>query len=37
MSIKSDMEKAYDRVEWGFVLKVLEKFGFSNKWIQWVA
>ncbi|KAB1226409.1 hypothetical protein CJ030_MR1G029182 [Morella rubra] len=37
MSIKADMEKAYDRVEWCFVLKVFELFGFSRKWINWIA
>lgn len=36
MAIKTDMEKAYDRVEWDFVLKILEMFGFSPVWIKWV-
>lgn len=36
MTIKADMEKAYDRVEWSFVLKVLEQFGFSSVWVNWV-
>lgn len=36
MAIKEDMEKAYDRVEWSFVLKVMENFGFNSKWIKWV-
>lgn len=36
MSIKADMEKAYDRVEWSFVLKVMENFGFSPKWLSWM-
>lgn len=36
MAIKTDMEKAYDRVEWNFVLKVMEKLGFHGKWIGWI-
>lgn len=36
MAIKADMKKAYDTTEWCFVLKVLEKFGFNSKWIQWI-
>lgn len=34
MALKIDMEKAYDRIEWNFLLEVLRCFGFSNTWIQ---
>ena len=32
VGVKVDMMKAYDRVDWRFLLKVLECFGFSKKW-----
>ncbi|XP_013601638.1 PREDICTED: uncharacterized protein LOC106309115 [Brassica oleracea var. oleracea] len=36
MAIKTDMSKAYDRVEWNFVEILLEKMGFARDWIRWV-
>jgi exonuclease III len=33
---KLDLAKAYDRVDWGFLKGVLRKFGFCNKWVEWV-
>lgn len=36
MMVKTDMSKAYDRLEWGFIRLVLEKFGFSQIWITWI-
>ena len=36
MFIKLDMVKAYDRVKWAFLFKILEAFGFASDWIQWV-
>ncbi|OMO87766.1 reverse transcriptase [Corchorus capsularis] len=36
MGLKLDMNKAYDRVEWGFLEAILEKFGFCQKWIKWI-
>ena len=36
MFIKPDMAKAYDRVRWSFLQKVLGAFGFEEEWIGWV-
>lgn len=30
------MEKAYDWLEWGFILTSLEKLGFSAQWVAWI-
>lgn len=31
---KLDMTKAYDRVEWSFLEKIMLKFGFEEQWVQ---
>lgn len=31
MAIKIDLQKAYDRVTWGFLKKILETVGFEQK------
>lgn len=36
MGIKLDMSKAYDRIEWTFLHKVLKAHGFSDKFVSMV-
>ena len=31
--LKVDMEKSYDRVEWGFLKKIMFRMGFHPQWV----
>ena len=35
-SLNIDLEKAFDKVEWFFLLSIFKQFGFSEKWIQMI-
>uniref|UniRef100_A0A2N9H333 Reverse transcriptase domain-containing protein n=1 Tax=Fagus sylvatica TaxID=28930 RepID=A0A2N9H333_FAGSY len=34
---KLDLEKAYDHVNWEFLLYLLQRCGFSEKWRRWIS
>jgi len=34
VAVKLDMKKAYDRIEWDFLLKCLTQLGFHPVWIN---
>ena len=36
MAIKTDMSKAYDRVEWNFLEVLLEDMVFDRVWVRWI-
>lgn len=33
---KLDLEKVYDRVDWDFLLYMLQRMGFGGKWRRWI-
>lgn len=34
--LKIDFEKAYDKVNWEFLIEVMERKNFPKKWISWI-
>jgi hypothetical protein len=35
-ALKLDLTKAYDRVDWNYLERVLLRLGFHSKWTQWI-
>ena len=36
MLIKLDIAKSYDKLNWKFMEKMLEAYGFYQGWVEWV-
>ncbi|MCI28536.1 RNA-directed DNA polymerase (Reverse transcriptase), partial [Trifolium medium] len=36
VSLKLDISKAYDRIDWDFLRDMMVKMNFSKKWIEWI-
>ena len=36
VALKLDMKKAYDRVDWSFLMDCLIQLGFPLKWVSWI-
>ena len=34
---KIDIEKAYDHLNWEFVLEVMRRKGFGQRWLSWIS
>ena len=34
--IKLDFQKAYDCLNWNYVLQMMRGFGFGDKWVEWI-
>jgi len=34
--VKVDFEKAYDSIDWAFLMYMMGRLGFCSKWIRWI-
>jgi hypothetical protein len=37
MIIQLDLEKDYDKINWHYMVRILEAFGFTQHWIRWIV
>lgn len=35
--LKLDFAKAYDNIDWGFLINMLEDMGFGERWRSWIT
>lgn len=36
MAVKTDITKAYDRLEWSFLEETMQRLGFHTRWVKWI-
>ncbi|KAK2382439.1 hypothetical protein QL285_069974 [Trifolium repens] len=36
VALKIDISEAYDRVDWRYLIKIMHKMGFCDKWVKWI-
>jgi hypothetical protein len=36
MFLNMDTEKAFDKIEWDFILAIMQKLGFHSSWLNWI-
>ena len=37
MALKIDLNKAYDIIEWDFLIATMERMGFDRRWVDWLS